>query len=147
MKKNLFLICFVSTLFCFGQNKISRSGAASSKTNGMSPAPSSNIINETKKGTIIFKESGKAEEVVRTKTNGICGIFMFENVSEALEFAVKFKNSDSGIVDFYYTGVKNNVYYFNYSLNSPKTEEWYLSIFKQNGLSFVEYNGKSQAIQ
>ena len=80
MKKKLFLVCLLGSLFCLGQNKISRGGLSSSKTNGASPNPTSDVISETKKGTIIFKESGASKVVLQTKTNGICGILMFDNV-------------------------------------------------------------------
>ena len=148
MKKQILLILLAFTsLTYFAQaprpNTVQSKVTTPSSTENI---VTTNAVNNISKGTIFFNEKGKAESVAATKTSFVCSIFLFENVSEAQTFAVNFKNSDSNISEFSFTGVKNNLYYFNFSLLEPRDTKWYLQLFKKNNLLYVSNNNKTQSI-
>lgn len=150
MKQSLFsTLFFLLYLTNIAQEKIPKAGAVQSKAS--KPLVIDNgLVNNNEiaysKGTIFMSGEANAEKAASTRTSGICSIFLFESVSEAQTFAVNFKNSDSNISDFTYTGIKGNLYYFNFSTIEPRDTKWYLQLFKNNGLSLISYNGKIQSI-
>ena len=148
MKKHflLILLAFISFNY-FAQ--VPRANAVQSKVTTPSStenSATSSAVSNISKGTIFFNEKGKAEAVAATKTSGVCSIFLFESVSEAQTFAANFKNSDSNISEFSFTGVKNNLYYFNFSISEPRDTKWYLQLFKKNNLLYISNNNKTQSI-
>ncbi len=150
MKKHflLILLSFISISFVA---QIPRANAVQSKITPASTTENTSanaVANDVtmKKGTIFFNEKGKAEDVAATKTSGVCSIFLFESVSEAQAFASNFKNSDPNISEFSFTGVKNNLYYFNFALTQPRDTKWYLQLFKNNNLLYISNNNKTQSI-
>ena len=148
MKKHFLLILLAFTSFnYFAQapraNAVqSKVTTPSSTENNVTTSTASNIS----KGTIFFNEKGKAENVAATKTSFVCSIFLFESVSEAQIYANNFKNSDSNISEFTFTGVKNNLYYFNFSLLEPRDTKWYVQLFKKNNLLYISNNNKTQPL-
>ena len=140
------LLLFISANF-FAQSSIPRVGAVSSKSYERQSTSNTKVeLKETPKSTICFNDVDKAKDVVTSKTNFSCAIFLFENVSQAEAFVASFKNSDPNISDCSYTGVKDNFYSFDFSVKEPKDIKWYLQLFKKNNLDFVKYNDKIQSI-
>lgn len=148
MKKTLFFSFFLAFFYTStAQNNIPRANAVQSKATSPSKNESAdNTVSKMAKGTIFFNENGGANKVVSTKTSGICSIYMFESVSEAEAFAYNLKKSDLNILDFYFTGIKDNLYYFSFSLKEPRDIKWYLNLFKNNNLTHISYNNKVQTI-
>lgn len=147
MKITVFLsFLFFISLSINAQNDLKKSIGISSKATAPAQAQSIESSTENSKSTICFNEPDVAENIVKTRTSFYCSAFPFSSVSEAESFATSFRNSDSNVMEFTFVGVKNSLYYFNFSIKEPKDIKWYLNLFKRNNFEFIKYNSETQSI-
>lgn len=147
MKITVFLsFLFFISLSISAQNELKKSVGISSKATAPANAQALTPSNESVKSTICFNEPDVAENIVKTRTSFYCSAFPFSSVSEAESFAASFRNSDSNVTEFTFVGVKNSVYYFNFTTKEPKDIKWYLNLFKRNNFEFIKYNNETQSI-
>ena len=146
MKKILFISFLLATSQIFiAQEKLQRHFSVQSRAT----KPSTNELQlnvEKQKSTVFFNDNTGKSNSQTVQPSNLCSIYLFDNVSEAQEFAGNIKASDSNILDFYFTGVKDNVYFFSFSVKEPREAKWYFQLFKNNGLQYVNYNGATDTI-